>query len=296
MTAGQHIPQDDLALYALQALSLEESAAVREHLSECAACRAELAMLEVDLATVALSVDQHPLPAGARERFARRIAEDGAESVPSDIPAHVNVPEAAFSASAAEPVATEPVADEPLSIEPKRRSSAATWIGWLAAAALLIVAVGLGLQANRMRALLAQSDSKIADLQAGQSRAEQALELLTAPTAQRVVLTAPKAPAVPTGRATYLPSRGALIFQANNLASVPDGKTYELWVIPANGSAPIPAGLFRPDAAGNGSVVLPSIPTGVDAKAFGVTMEDAAGSSTPTAPILLAGAVPTAGE
>jgi anti-sigma-K factor RskA len=76
---------------------------------------------------------------------------------------------------------------------------------------------------------------------------------------------------------------------------VPPGKTYELWVIPADGSAPIPAGLFRPDSAGDGSVVLPPIPQGVSAKAFGVTLEDAAGSKTPTAPILLAGAVPENG-
>jgi hypothetical protein len=50
--------------------------------------------------------------------------------------------------------------------------------------------------------------------------------------------------------------------------------------------------LSRPDAAGNGSLVLPSIPPGIKAKAFGVTLEDAAGSKTPTAPILLAGSVP----
>ncbi len=77
---------------------------------------------------------------------------------------------------------------------------------------------------------------------------------------------------------------------------MPASKTYELWVIPANGSAPIPAGLFRPDAAGNGSVVLPQIPLGVSAKAFGVTLEDAAGSKVPTAPILLVGTVPASGE
>src|SRR5215472_7111465 len=73
MTDAQHIAQDDLALYALQTLSRDESAAMREHLSECAVCRAELARLRGDLAMVALSVDQHPLPSGARERFAQRI-------------------------------------------------------------------------------------------------------------------------------------------------------------------------------------------------------------------------------
>ena len=133
-------------------------------------------------------------------------------------------------------------------------------------------------------------------MEASNSRAEEITEVLTAPTAQRVVLTAPKAPPSPTGRVVYLPSRGELIFQGNNLARVPEGKTYELWVIPADGSAPIPAGLFRPDRAGNGAVVLPPIPSNVSAKAFGVTLEDAGGSKTPTAPILLAGAAPASGE
>ncbi|MBW8870055.1 MAG: anti-sigma factor, partial [Acidobacteriales bacterium] len=103
-------------------------------------------------------------------------------------------------------------------------------------------------------------------------------------------------PPSPTGRVVYLPSRGGLILQASNLAPIPTGKTYELWVIPADGSAPIPAGLFKPDVAGNGLLVLPSIPQGVKAKAFGVTLEDAAGSKTPTAPILMAGAAPQSGE
>ena len=87
-----------------------------------------------------------------------------------------------------------------------------------------------------------------------------------------------------------------MILEANNLDALPADKTYELWVIPANGKAPIPAGLFRPDAAGNASVVLPELPKGVPAKAFGVTVEKASGSDTPTAPILLAGAAPAAGE
>jgi anti-sigma-K factor RskA len=67
-------------------------------------------------------------------------------------------------------------------------------------------------------------------------------------------------------------------------------------VIPADGKAPIAAGLFRPDAAGSASVLLPPLPKGVPAKAFGVTIEKAEGSATPTAPIILVGAVPAAGE
>ena len=37
------------------------------------------------------------------------------------------------------------------------------------------------------------------------------------------------------------------------------------------------------------TVVPPPIPRGVKSKAFGVTLENAEGSKTPTAPILLAG-------
>jgi hypothetical protein len=271
MTDGQHISQEDLALFALQALSHEESAAVRKHLSGCEECQTELANLRGDLAAVALSVDQRPLPAGARDRFIKKIAGESS------------------SASAPKPA-------QPVPIDRSGRVPRAGWAGWLAAAAMLIVAVGLGFEVSHLRARLLEMDNRIASLETGKSHAEQVAELLTAPAAQRVLLSAPKTPPSPSGHLVYLPSRGELILQANNLAPVPAGKTYELWVIPANGSAPIPAGLFRPDAAGNGSVVLPSIPPGVNAKAFGVTLEQAEGSKTPTAPILLAGAVPLSGE
>lgn len=268
MMDAQHISQDDLALYALQALSVEESAVVREHLSECEVCRTELARLRGDLAMVALSVDQQPLPAGARERFAQKIGLD---------------PRAAKS-------------PEPVPIRRTPKFAGAGWSGWIATAAALLVAVSLGFEVSSLTARLHERETRIAAMEASESRAKQVNDLLTAPKAQRVLLTTPKTPPAPTGRVVYLASRGELIFQASNLASVPVEKTYELWVIPADGSAPVPAGLFRPDKDGNGSVVLPAIPQGVKAKAFGVTLEKAAGSTTPTAPILLAGAVSESGE
>ena len=64
-------------------------------------------------------------------------------------------------------------------------------------------------------------------------------------------------------------------------------------MIPASGAAPVPAGTFTPNAEGYASVVLPSLPSGVQAKAFGITIENAGGSETPTLPIVLSG---TAGD
>jgi len=51
----------------------------------------------------------------------------------------------------------------------------------------------------------------------------------------------------------------------------------------------VPAGTFRPDQRGDASVIMPILPKGVDAKAFGVTIEDDGGSQTPTMPIIIAG-------
>lgn len=270
MMGTQHISQDDLALYALQTLSSDESATVSDHLLACDVCRIELAKLEGDLAMIALSVDQYSLPPGARDRFVEKL----------DKQIRVDAPSVQRAGSV-------PIC---------RTLTSTGWAGWIAAAAILIIAAGLEVEIHSLKARLSERDSRIASLEATESRAKQVVEVLTAPTAQRVLLTSAKTPPAPSGRVVYLPSRGGLILQASNMLQVPAGKAYELWVIPADGSAPVPAGLFRPDASGNGSVVLPPIPPGLKAKAFGVTLEGAAGSTTPTAPILLAGAVPERGE
>jgi hypothetical protein len=282
MTAGRHISEEDLILRAMQALSPEESAEVRQHLRECEICRDELGEITGELALVALSVEQHAVPEGSRERLMARISPEAGDG---------SAGPAAVAEWGGQP---EAVPIRPADRHPVRR--AAVWTAWGAVAALLVIAMSLGVQVERLNVRLRNEASRNAMLADANARAQEVLEVMTAPTAQRVVLTPAMTPAVPIGRAVYLPARGGLIFQANNLKKLPEGKTYELWVIPANGSAPIPAGLFRPDAAGNANVMLPPIPWGVPAKAFGVTIEKAGGSATPTAPIILSGAAPASGE
>ena len=278
MTDNRHISQEDLALHAMQALSSEESALVRQHVSECTECRNDLAEINGDLALVAMSAEQHPVPEGARQRFIDRITT-----------AH----------SASEPASRAPVVSI---VREKRASRPASWIPWAAVAALLIVSVALGVtifalnqQLQTEDALLRKEERLIQARNAENLKARALLDVLTAANAQRVLLTSGKTPPAPSARAIYLQSRGALVLQANNMQPLPENKTYELWVIPTSG-APVPAGLFRPDSTGSASVVLPSIPRGVQAKAFGITIENAGGSTTPTAPIILSGAAPASGE
>jgi anti-sigma-K factor RskA len=259
-----HISQEDLALYAMQALKPEENRDVQAHLDECAYCRAALSEALVDVAVIGMGAEQQAPPEGARQRLMERIAKTPQETV----------------------APAKAVTEFPARVE---RKTGLGWIGWVAAAAALAIAAYLGYGNFKLKEQLNENRAQIALLAAQADRAQELTDALTSPAAKQVTLTESKQPALPVGHATYLPRRGALIFVASNLRPLAADKTYELWLIPSNGKAPIPAGLFRPDASGSASVILPPLPEGVEAKAFGVTIEDAQGSATPTLPIVMAG-------
>jgi len=267
MTGNGHNTQEELASYAMQSLPVEEFASIRTHLQSCAPCRAELAEVSGDLALLGIAVEQQPLPAGARQRFLDKIAASPAVK-----------PQAKMAEVT------------PIAVKSTRRGPG-FWVPWMTAAAMAIVAIALGVQNRNLNEALHDQVGLVTRLAGQASRAQQVLEVLTAPTAQRVTLTEGKVPAQPSARATYLPERGGLILLATNLKPLPEGKTYELWVIPADGKAAVPAGLFRPDSVGTATLVLPPLAAGIAAKAFGVTIEKASGSDAPTAPIILSGAI-----
>lgn len=261
MNEPRQIPAEDLALYAMQALPAEEMVAIAASLRDNPEAQQELAGIQGDLALIALSAEQYPAPAGAFDRLQARMRE----SAPS--PEHMTT-----TAST-----------------PSRRSRWAVVTPWAIAAALAIACSILGYRVSSLNDALDGESRLVSNLAVKASRAQQVLEVLNAPDAQRVTLTTTKVPPAPTAHTVYLAERGALVMEASHLQPVPVGKTYELWVIPANGAAPIPAGTFRPNSEGYASVVLPKLPSGVPAKAFGITIENAGGSATPTAPIILSG-------
>ena len=106
--------------------------------------------------------------------------------------------------------------------------------------------------------------------------------------AEHFTLVAGKTPPQPQGKAIYVRSSGTLVFLASNMPAVPAQKAYELWLIPQTG-APIPAGLFKPDAHGAATLIRPPLPAGVEAKAFAITVEPDTGSSAPTSQPIMVG-------
>ena len=290
MNEPRPIPAEDLALYAMQALPAEEMAAVAAALRENAQAQQELARIQGDLALLALSTDQQQPPAGSFERLKARMREDApaaTQAVATPTQAQVQMPSPVPSS----PMPSSPITDTAYQVGPAsyRRSKWATFTPWAIAAALAIACSILGYRVSSMNDALDGESRLVSNLAAKASHAQQVLEVLNAPDAQRVTLTTTKTPPAPVAHTVYLAERGALVMEASHLNPVPPGKTYELWVIPASGAAPVPAGTFTPNAEGYASVVLPNLPSGVAAKAFGITHEKAGGSSTPTPPILLSG-------
>jgi anti-sigma-K factor RskA len=246
---------DDLALYALDALRGEERARLDEHLATCAACRLELEQLRGDTALLALSATGPRPPQRARQRLLDAVAR-------------------------------EPRLPSVAQASPRR-----SWwdaLGWAAALAILVLAALLWRENISLQQILASAQSQAAqstrDLEALRKIAAPILE----PEAQRVTLVAAKTPPQAQGKAFYLRNRNSLVFLANNMPTLPPQKAYELWLIPTTG-APIPAGVFKPDAHGSASVVNPPLPAGAEAKAFAITVENEAGSTAPTTPILMMG-------
>jgi hypothetical protein len=313
MSEQRRFTSEDLALFAMQLLSKEEAAEVTAYLTQSGDARRELAEIQGDLAIYAHTADMHSPPAQARERLMKQVAREK-RAVPIDRRAapETRATEQSTRAQSGSIFGditargTEAANDGQRNrsglgsgdylnedAEPKRGASGKIlpWIGWAVAAGLAVTTGKLYHEREALLGAVTMQASRLDHLTADAAAARQVLDTMTDSSAMRVTLTTKgQTSALPTGRATYVANKGTLIFLASNLEQLQPSKTYELWLIPAaEGQSPIPAGTFRPDGRGNASVIMPQLPKGVEAKAFGVTVEDEGGATTPTMPIILVG-------
>ncbi len=244
---------EDVLLYALGSLDDAERTRYEQHLQGCAECRRELLAVQEDLGLIALSTAGPKPPARARERFLSAMGK-----------------------------------------EPRRAVRLAAvgkgwmWIPWFATLVFalftaLLYFTNLRLKSD-MAALQANGQAQQAELQ----HAREMLDLLKSPDAIRVNMTPGKEQPKPQGKTIYNPKAGHLIFMASNLPPAPPNKAYELWLVPKQG-APMACGTFWPDARGNAMMMESTMPSGMEAKAFAVTIEKAEGSETPTMPMVMVG-------
>ena len=287
MSTTGHIPQDDLALFAMQLLPASEAATIAEHIEQCGDCRREVAAIQGDLAIYAHTVDLHSPPALARERLMKQVAREKKIIPITQVPAPAETP---FRSSG--PFLGSRTSSYVEDEEPRHRSIASRilpWSGWAIAAGFALAAGNFYQQRQSLQTTVATQSRQVGQLTADAAAARQLLDTMNDPAAMRVTLQSPLTTPVPQARATYIADKGALVFIASNLKPLQPYKVYELWLLPADGRDPIPAGTFRPDDRGNANVFLPPLPKGVVAKMFAVTIEDQTGSTTPTLPLILAG-------
>ncbi len=255
---------EDLALYALNALEGRERTDLEKHLATCNACRVELEQLRGDGALLALSTLGPKPPARARQRLL-----DAAAQIPTS------------RAQGAQEMGQPGTASG--------RHSWWGWLGWAATVAVIVFAASLWKENLSLKQSLASASSQMAENVRELEEIRKVAAPIIEPSAQRVTLVSLKTPPQPQGKAFYLKNRSSLVFVANNMPALPAQKAYELWLIPVQG-APIPAGVFKPDAHGSATVVNPPLPAGAEAKAFAITVENEGGASSPTMPIVMMGA------
>jgi anti-sigma-K factor RskA len=160
-----------------------------------------------------------------------------------------------------------------------------SWLGALAAACMLMVALWFSVQERTRTSELAQARRTLIEVNGQRDRLLQALSFLDDPTTVPVSFGKGQ-PLPPHGNVFVQPKLGVLLIAAN-LPPAQAGKIYEMWVIP-KGGAPRPAGLFQ-SQSGTAMHIL-SGPVDVAALgAVAVTLEPEAGSSAPTStPIIVA--------
>src|SRR5262249_45762801 len=113
-------------------------------------------------------------------------------------------------------------------------------------------------QTDQMQAELEQKNKELAD-------ASMVRDLLHAPDAKQMGLGIRKTQAQPQMKMIYSPKKGSLLLMASNTPALPADKIYELWLLPADGSAPMPAGWFKPDGKGNGMIFHKLKSAGIEA-------------------------------
>jgi anti-sigma-K factor RskA len=264
--------QDDLPLYAVGALPTAESESLERHLAECVSCREELRGFTEAATQIAMAVEIVQPAASLRAQLLERLRQEPVQ----------NPDRERASQSALLGAQRFPREDKPRRV----------WF-WVPAFAAAVLVLAFALVWKQDRGVLRDNRELASRLQTNDDalrRANDLIHTLTAQDAERVALTAAGAKPQPEGKAVYSARQHSLVLLAGNLNPLPAHKIYELWLLPATGANPVPAGTFKPDAHGSAALVLSQFGAGIAAKGFAVTIENEPGASTPTMPIVLSGA------
>ena len=266
-------------LYVLDVFDATERAAFEAHLASCEACASEVRALRGVADALPFATTQVDPPAALRARILEAAGGSSAQTV---------VPFAAKPKTALPNVTATGSATR----------TGGFWAGWIAAAAMLLVASGAGIYAANLRLQLEDVELRLVDavmkLQASEQQVAGAaaevravrtnLALLSAPDVQDLKLSG-KAPAADANGRAFISRTRGLLFAASNLPQLPGDRTYQLWFLTRG--APVSAGIVRPDPQGNITAAFDPLPNAPVPTGFAVSVEPEGGVPAPTGAIYL---------
>lgn len=248
---------DDVAVYAVGALSPTHARRVRDHLASCEACAAEYAALAPTVALIGMSQEACP------------DAEHGAVTVSPLLKARI----------------MRRVRSTSQDVLPRsgRSSRSLIWPAYLVAAACFAIAIFSTLLNLSLMQQLKSSQTQVS---AAQNRSSSLARSLVDERTELADIASGQGQrfAVPGGQIVRV--RHRLYLTLHDLALPAHGKIYQAWTLPKGSKLMAPSTTFVPDSHGSAIVALP-----VNAditSAVAVSVEPEGGSKQPTSkPILV---------
>lgn len=242
--------------YVVGGLEPDQATEYAQHLSDCAACQAEVAAMRELTADLSEAVATDPPPA-LRAAILAEIATTPQASATQDAPVGRHAgPEGATP---------EPT---PMNVVPLQRRGRSTRVLALVAAAAVVAAIAVGGWAIQGR------NSARDDANTYEAQVALLTSLLATPDVQTKSV-----PATEGGTATVVRSadKDVAMLVASDLPELPSGKVYEAWTF--DGDTPVAAGTFE----ASDPRVMHQLPSaGISTPTVALTVEPAGGTDAPT--------------
>ncbi|NMH28936.1 anti-sigma factor [Flavobacterium silvaticum] len=170
---------------------------------------------------------------------------------------------------------------------PIQRKSSISWLGW-AAAVILLLGGGYSFmewQSAEDRAVVMESDKNklqetVVDMEIRNKQTETVLGVMRDPANKMVALAGQAASPTSAAKVFYNQKSGAVYVDASGLPEPPKGMVYQVWALKMNPLTPTSIGLM--DNFNTDKLRMFAMDAASGAEGFGITLEPAGGSKSPT--------------
>jgi anti-sigma-K factor RskA len=257
-----------LPLLAIDALDVDERDVLEDHLAACEPCQAEAAAYAETAAVLALALPQEDPSPHLKGRLLAAARRPRVVDAGDERPGRAETGR-----------------------EPSRWPIWRVTVSGLVAAVALLVALGAGFWAMNLRSELDAQSAQIATLTERAENYQRVASVLQAADTQTRLLNGTNDAPSAFGRVYVDPDTGDGMLMVRGLPPLPQGRSYQLWVVGTDGQRQSAGVLTWTDRQGNGYTLIQCPDKLARWQSFGVTQEPAGGSPGPTGARVLGGSI-----